>query len=301
MTGQFLPKARKDNLIVQTLDDEILLYDTRTDQAHVLNRTAATVWNLANGHRTASNIAVLVARERHSQPDAELVWLALNQLSKANLLVQPVPAVPGIAKLTRREFLQKAALAAVVIPVVKTISAPGPMQGASCSPCGGFCNTVADCCECTICASNECTCFTAGTLVLYNDGTRRPIETVHAGDLVLARDEFSGIVAPQRVEKTYAHHNREAFTLHFGTSALETTSTHPFYTDTGWVKAIDLRPGMDCYRENGSRLTVQQVEHPLAQRQTVYNLQVAGFHTYFVGTDGVWVHNRTVMEDIPLS
>jgi hypothetical protein len=136
---------------------------------------------------------------------------------------------------------------------------------------------------------------------LYSDGTRRAIETVRVGDRVLARDEFSGIVAPQRVEKTYIHHNREAFTLDFGSSALTTTATHPFYTDTGWVKAIDLRAGMDCYLENGSRITLQNVEHPLAQKQTVYNLQVAGFHNYFVGAQGVWVHNRTTIQDIPTS
>jgi hypothetical protein len=190
--------------------------------------------------------------------------------------------------------LQKAALTAMVIPVVKTISAPGTQSSVSCVPEFGRCLLASDCCAPCICVEFQCgCCFVAGTPVLYPDGTRRPIESVNLGDLVLARDEFTGVVAPQRVEKTYVHHNREAFTLDFGTSALGTTSVHPFYTDRGWVKAAELRAGMDCHRDDGSRVTIQNVIHPLAQRQTVYNLEVENFHTYFVGAQGVWVHNKS--------
>lgn len=301
MTGQFLPLARTEHLIVQLMDNEVILYDTATDKAHVLNATAALVWKLANGKRTVEQLTRLVARELHTQPDADLVWLALTQLSKANLLAQPAFAVPLSAQVTRREFLQKAAMAAAVIPVVKTMSAPSVQQSASCAQIGGTCLTSNDCCFQAFCDDGTCTCFTAGTLVLYHDGTRRPIETAAPDDLVLARDEHTGIVTPQRVEKTYIHHNRQAFTLDFGTSILETTATHPFYTNTGWVKAVDLRAGMDCYLNDGSRITVQEVKHPLPHPQTVYNLQVAGFHTYFVGNEGVWVHNRTTIQDIPTS
>lgn len=295
------PLARTDDLVVQTMNDEILLYDTQTNQAHVLNQTAAVVWKLANGKRTVDQITQLVAQELRGEPNQELVWLALAQLSKAGLLDQPISAIPPAARLTRRQFIQQAAFAAVLIPVVKTISAPTAQQSASCGSLGDFCNSSNDCCFDAPCVQNECVCFVAGTAVLYADGSRRAIETVSIGDLVLARDEHSGVVAPQPVEKMYVHRERTAFTLDFGTSALGTTATHPFYTDKGWVKAIDLRAGMDCYLDNGSRLTVEQIEHPLPHPQTVYNLQVAGYHTYFVGAQGVWVHNRTTIQDIPTS
>lgn len=301
MPGQFLPQARTAQLIVQPLDKEVLLFDSVTDKAHVLNETSALVWKLANGKRTVEQITQLAARELHTQPDTDLIWLALTQLSKANLLEQPAFAVPLTAQVTRREFLQKAAMAAAVIPVVKTISAPGAQQSASCKPVSSSCMSTAECCPPDGCVAGVCTCFTAGTPVWYHDGTQRPIETVQLGDLVLARDEQTGLVAPQHVEKTYIHHNRQAFTLDFGTSHIETTATHPFFTDTGWVKAVDLRAGMDCYLNDGARLTVQDVQHPLPHPQTVYNLQVAGFQTYFVGTQGVWVHNRTTVQDIPTS
>lgn len=293
MPSQFSPLARTDDLIVQALNDEMLLYDTRAERAHVLNKTSAAVWKLSDGRRTVPQLTKLVARELHAEPDADLVWLALAQLSKAGLLEQPA-AVPLAATLTRREFLQKAAVAAMVIPVIKTISAPGPQNGVSCAEHGSFCITSDDCCGFCECFDFQCECcFIAGTLVLFADGTRRPIETVQMGDLVLGRDELTGMVAPQLVEKSYVHYEREAFTLDFGTSTLGTTSIHPFYTDRGWVKASELRAGMDCHVDDGSRLTIQNVMHPLAQRQTVYNLEVANFHTYFVGGQGVWVHNKS--------
>jgi len=63
MSVQFLPRARHENLIVQTMDDEILLFDTLTNQAHVLNQSAALVWKLSNGKRTVPELAQLIARE----------------------------------------------------------------------------------------------------------------------------------------------------------------------------------------------------------------------------------------------
>jgi hypothetical protein len=269
----------------------LVLYDTRTNQAHVLNRTAAVVWKRADGRRTLSQLTRIVAQDLNAAPDRDLVLLALAQLSKAGLL-DASATLPMTPALTRREFLQKATLAAAAIPVVKTISTLDPQQIASCVPEGGACLTNEQCCDC-FCNVFECDCcFVGGTQVLYCDGTRRPIETVNIGDLVLARDEHTGIVAPQLVEKTYVHYDREAFTLDFGTSALGVTATHPFYTDSGWLNSSELCAGMDCYLDDGSRLTIQNIKHPLAQKQTVYNLEVANFHTYFVGAQGIWVHNK---------
>ncbi len=297
----YLPQARQDRLVIQPLGDELLLYDTSRDRAHVLNGTAAMVWRLADGHRTVEQIARRVAHETHGVPNTDLVWLALSQLARAGLIETQDPVLPATAKFTRREFLRQAALAAVVVPVVKTISVPSTQSAVSCVPAGGSCTVSGECCNAYSCSDNICTCFVAGTQVWYADGSLRPIEQVRVGDQVLARDEKTGMAAPQRVDKTFIHHDRTAFTLDFGTSALTTTATHPFYTDKGWVKAIDLRPGMDCYLKDGGRLKLERLDHPLPHPETVYNLQVAGYHTYFVGTEGVWVHNRTTIEDIPTS
>ena len=62
---------------------------------------------------------------------------------------------------------------------------------------------------------------------------------------------------------------------------------HLLYADNGWVRANDLRTGMDCYLGDGSRLTVQHVKHPRAQKQTVYNPSGELSHLFCGRTAGV--------------
>ena len=47
--------ARHDELVVQELPDEVLVYDLRKHKAHCLNQTAAFVWNHCNGQASAAN------------------------------------------------------------------------------------------------------------------------------------------------------------------------------------------------------------------------------------------------------
>jgi hypothetical protein len=58
-----------------------------------------------------------------------------------------------------------------------------------------------------------------------------------------------------------------------------------------WTEARDLKKGDQVYSADGSLLIVELVI--IEQREeTVYNFEVEDFHTYFVGEDGVWVHNQ---------
>ena len=43
-------------LVEHEVDDELVLYDPRTDGTHVLNGTAAVVWFLVDGHRTVAEV-----------------------------------------------------------------------------------------------------------------------------------------------------------------------------------------------------------------------------------------------------
>ncbi|HZQ07328.1 MAG TPA: PqqD family protein [Anaerolineae bacterium] len=145
MSSDVFPHARRAGLTIQPLGDELVLYDSTTDNAHVLNQSSTLVWQLADGKRSVETIAKLVAEELHSPPDEDLVWLALSQLSKAGLLQQSVAPPFRVTNMTRRDFLQKAARAAMVIPIVKTIRAPSYQQASSCTP-KEFCSSDADCC-----------------------------------------------------------------------------------------------------------------------------------------------------------
>src|SRR5947199_3972095 len=81
-----LPQARIDGLVIRELDDETLVYDTETDKAHCLNRTASLVWEHCDGKTTATQAARLLQSKLGADVDSDLVWLAVKQLQKFHLV-----------------------------------------------------------------------------------------------------------------------------------------------------------------------------------------------------------------------
>jgi len=71
------------------------------------------------------------------------------------------------------------------------------------------------------------------------------------------------------------------------------TPTHPFYEPTkGWTEAINLRAGDILVLQNGEYVVIEKVQHEILEQPVkVYNFEVEDFHTYYVGTDGILVHN----------
>ncbi|MDF2441476.1 MAG: hypothetical protein JWN98_2460, partial [Abditibacteriota bacterium] len=134
-------------------------------------------------------------------------------------------------------------------------------------------------------------CFTAGTLIATSEGSK-PIEEVQVGDQVWARDEKTGKLALQRVTHTFKHEVDQLVVLHIEGEDIETTAEHPFWVQgKGWVKAGELQTGDVLERLNGSTLTIQDIE-VVVRACRVYNLEVEGFHTYFVAKQQVFVHNK---------
>ncbi len=73
---------------------------------------------------------------------------------------------------------------------------------------------------------------------------------------------------------------------------LETTAEHPFWIkDYGWLKASLLQSGMKLVDRNNDELSVISQSLVTNRLETVYNIEVDGFHTYHVGEFGTWVHN----------
>ncbi|VTR96982.1 polymorphic toxin-type HINT domain-containing protein [Tuwongella immobilis] len=76
---------------------------------------------------------------------------------------------------------------------------------------------------------------------------------------------------------------------------IETTAEHPFWVvGRGWTPVCELSKDDSLTTITGETVSVEGV-HETDRRQTVYNLRVAEFHTYFVGCDdwgfSVWAHN----------
>jgi hypothetical protein len=78
---------------------------------------------------------------------------------------------------------------------------------------------------------------------------------------------------------------------------LTTTDGHPFNTPEGWRDAILLKKGgkllLKGDGESEKTVEIASVTHR-TQIQTTYNLEVANAHTFFVGVDGVLVHNGVI-------
>jgi hypothetical protein len=167
------PQARRDDLLVEELADETLLYDLKRHQAYCLNRTAALVWRRCDGRTTVSEMAPLLAREPGLPADEGLVWMTLGRLRSAGLLEKgTMPPVDGTSH-SRREIIRKLGLVgglSVLLPLVQSIGAPTPAQAASCvSNCSGHAN-------CTPCADNKgaCTKVCSGGTCKNKAGTGCP-------------------------------------------------------------------------------------------------------------------------------
>ena len=145
-------------------------------------------------------------------------------------------------------------------------------------------------------------CFVKGTPVLMADGSFKPVEQIKVGDKVLSKNEKTGKVEAKAVEEAYVRQVDATIIVKLPSGeTIETTTEHPFYVHgRGFIKAEQLTLATSIVTRAGPSVT--PVTKPLLQAKfvggrvlptTVYNLNVADFHTYFVGRTGggLWVHN----------
>ncbi len=142
------PQARWEDLVIQEMPDEVLVYDLKGHKAHMINQTAAFVWNHCDGQTTASQMAALMAKEWDKPVSEDVVWLALKQLSKANLLQEPIAMPENGTRVSRRQAMRGLGIAAMV-PLVISIVAPTAMAQSSvpavCQSCVKKSNGIASC------------------------------------------------------------------------------------------------------------------------------------------------------------
>jgi hypothetical protein len=150
-----------------------------------------------------------------------------------------------------------------------------------------------------------------GTADAGPSSASKPIEEIQVGDFVWARAEHDPS-APAVLQKVVALYRNTAHDLQtlevvgelgsaepLGQSVqIVATDEHPFYVvDVGWTTADAVQVGQKLVGAGGAVLTV------VANRDwkpdggvVVYNFQVEGDHTYFVGDihaqgEWVWTHN----------
>ena len=150
-----LPKARKEKLIVKEVDGEVLVYDLTNDKAHCLNNTSALVWRHCDGRNSVTDISQLLAAETKTEANDAIVWLALDELQKFDLL-EVAPITPAyLSGMSRRQWVRNVGLAAIALPVIISIAAPNAQAQGSCVNPGGRAPGVA-CGSNNQCCSNVC-------------------------------------------------------------------------------------------------------------------------------------------------
>lgn len=156
-----LPQSRTEQLVIQEMADETLVYDLDRHKAHCLNRAAAAVWSRCDGSTTVSEMAEILRRDLDIPADEDVVWLALSQLGKAKLLDGPVQKPFTGSIPARREVIKRMGLigaAAMLLPVITSIVAPTAVSAATCLKAGAACTTSAECCS-GVCLSKTKTCL----------------------------------------------------------------------------------------------------------------------------------------------
>jgi hypothetical protein len=133
-------------------------------------------------------------------------------------------------------------------------------------------------------------CFAAGTPVATLTGPLT-IEKLQIGDRVLAQDADTGEMAYKLVMAVTIRPPVETVLVTTTHGDVQATRGHPFWiVGKGWRMASEVQIGDRVHSLAGSAEVMAIKSEPAAP---VYNLTVADFGTYFVGSAQILVHDNT--------
>jgi hypothetical protein len=164
MPKSFRPVARTEDLLIEELDDELLVYDRSRDTGCRLNRTAAAVWRSADGTHSISDLVAVLEAEVGEMADEDLVLVTLDRLEDHGLIESGYDRRDAeTTRLSRRRFIRRVGVvgaAALALPVVQSVVAPSLAAAfaSSCDPC----NCPCGCTSCDACGTCGCYCQPSG-------------------------------------------------------------------------------------------------------------------------------------------
>jgi hypothetical protein len=140
------PKSRKENIVVQDFENEILIYDLKINKAYCLNETSRLVWHLCDGNHSISEISRSLTKKLKTNVSEDLIRLALDQLKRDDLLEQADKFALDFGGLTRREVIRKVGLSSLVaLPVIASVIAPSAVTAQSLLPFLAACTVDSQC------------------------------------------------------------------------------------------------------------------------------------------------------------
>jgi len=139
---KLLPVARIKDIIVQIIDNEVIVYDLKTHRAYCLNETASIIFQACGKNTSFDEL-----KRKHKFTE-DIIFLALDELKKENLLEENQQYNSPFTGMSRREVIRKVGFASVAaLPVIAFLVAPTAVMSASACRCvtPGNCLTQTGC------------------------------------------------------------------------------------------------------------------------------------------------------------
>jgi len=168
MKDTFVPVTRKNDIVVQEIKGETLIYDLKSNKAFCLNETSAIVWQLCDGNRSISDISDDMSVRLKTLVSGDFVALALDQFDKDDLLAGAGEKSDKFGGVSRREVIRKVGFASVVaLPMVSSLVAPKASMAQSMAPLIVACQPCTTDAQCASgnCVSNDGVCSNGSSTV----------------------------------------------------------------------------------------------------------------------------------------
>jgi Coenzyme PQQ synthesis protein D (PqqD) len=131
MNDQNAPRSIRQNISIQQVGTETLVYDETRHKAFCLNETSSVIWRLADGERTVAQMSAAASHHLGAPVSEEIVLFALDEFRRDGL-IEPSFGTKDMETVSRRDMLQRLAVGGVMLlPVIAVIVAPTAAQAYS--------------------------------------------------------------------------------------------------------------------------------------------------------------------------
>lgn len=141
-------------------------------------------------------------------------------------------------------------------------------------------------------------CFPAGTMVKTPRGNK-PIETIKLGDIVFTFDFENQRIVESTVLNTFENWTENLVEIVINNEIIQATRDHVFWIESEqkWLPASELCEEMQVRLSDGNIVHISSISI-FEKKCDTFNLQIAQHSNYFVGINGVLVHNDSKFDDL---
>ena len=138
------------------------------------------------------------------------------------------------------------------------------------------------------------TCFTENTIIKTNNDEKY-IQDIKINDVIKSYNFDTKKMEDKKVLKTFVNTSSDMIKIYFKSgSVIESTLAHPYHVlKKGFVSASKLKIGDKITAMNGTDIVIKTEKLHYEEPIKIYNFEVSENHNYYVGTNGLLVHNAS--------